>query len=397
VKKRNAELEQRIAALAEELAAAREQLKVQIDDRRRVEADLRGREAQLAEAQSLSHTSSWTWNIDKGTLSWSREHFLIFGFDPDRVEPIYQSAVDRIHPEDRSSFADALKRAVDGRVDFDVSYRIVLPDGTIKFLRSLGRPARNETGELEYVGTVIDLSERQRAEETLLTLLHVSRLSEMGQMSTALAHELNQPLTAIANYVETGRLWVERQNQAKAIENLGKALAQVERTGEIIHRLRQFVQKGSTERRRESINEVIEEAGALALIGARQQGIRTAFDLARPGPQAAIDKVQIQQVMVNLIRNSIEAMEGADQRLLTIGTAIIAGAFVEVSVADTGSGLPEEIKAKLFQPFVSTKSKGLGIGLSLSRSIIQAHGGDLRAEQSPERGATFRFTVPLSD
>jgi PAS domain S-box-containing protein len=395
-KKLNEELERRIAELTKELSAAREQLSGEIADRRRVEAELRGKETQLGEAERLSHTSSWAWNVDTGKLAWSREHFLIFGFDPDMVEPAFQPAVDRIHTEDRPLFDRMLKSAIHGRDAFDVSYRIVLPDGTTRYVQSLGYPSLNERGEFEYVGTVIDISERRRAEETLLTLIHVSRLSEMEQMGSALAHELNQPLTAIANYVEASRRCVELQNPTKAIENLGKATAQVNRTGEIIQHLRQFVQKGSIERRRESINEVIEEASALALIGATQQGIRTAFQLANSAPHTLIDKVQIQQVMVNLIRNSVDAMKDSDPRGLTIATHR-AGAFVDVCVSDTGSGLSDEIMAKLFQPFVSTKPPGMGIGLSVSRSIVQAHGGDLWAEQNAERGATFHFTLPLGD
>ena len=166
-------------------------------------------------------------------------------------------------------------------------------------------------------------------------------------------------------------------------------------SGDIIQHLRQFAQKGHTERRPESINQVVEEAGALALIGARQQGIKTTFELAPGAPLATIDKVQIQQVLVNLVRNSIEAMEEVEPRVLTIGVRLAAGPFIEVSVSDTGPGIPDEMMAKLFQPFISTKAKGMGIGLSISRSIIQSHGGDLRARRNSGGGATFHFTLPV--
>ncbi len=158
---------------------------------------------------------------------------------------------------------------------------------------------------------------------------------------------------------------------------------------------RQFSQKGHTERRPEPINQVVEEAGALALIGARQQGIETAFELAPEGPLANVDRVQIQQVLVNLIRNGIEAMAESERRLLTIRVELSAGPLVEVSISDTGCGLSDAVMATLFQPLVSTKPKGMGIGLSISRSIVQAHGGELRAERNPDRGATFRFTLPI--
>ncbi len=254
-------------------------------------------------------------------------------------------------------------------------------------------------GKRIFTGFIRDLTERQETERRLeqlqAELIHVSRLTELGQMGSTLAHELNQPLTAITNYVETGRRWIELQNPAKAIENLEKAAAQANRAGDIIQHLRQFAQKGHTERRPESINQVVEEAGALALIGARQQGIKTTFEFAPGAPLATIDKVQIQQVLVNLVRNSIEAMEEVEPRVLTIGVRLAAGPFIEVSVSDTGPGIPDEMMAKLFQPFISTKAKGMGIGLSISRSIIQSHGGDLRARRNSGGGATFHFTLPV--
>jgi two-component system, LuxR family, sensor kinase FixL len=338
--------------------------------------------------------------LDGIITSWNRGAAEIFGYAADEIlgrSIITLVPPDRLHEEEeivakisrgeKVEHHDTVRRRKDG-VEINVSLTV--------------SPIRDPSGMIVGASKIArDLTSRQtterRLEELQVTLIHVSRLNELGQMGSALSHELNQPLAAIANYIETGRRWVELQNPAKAIESLGKAMAQVDRAGEIIQHLRQFVQKGGTERRRESINQVIEEASALALIGARQQAIRTILRLASSAPHAMIDKVQIQQVVVNLIRNSIEAMVGADQRLLTIGTALIAGRFVEVSVSDTGSGLPEEIMATLFQPFVSTKSHGMGIGLSISRSIIQAHGGDLRAEQNLERGATFRFTLPLDD
>jgi two-component system, LuxR family, sensor kinase FixL len=271
-------------------------------------------------------------------------------------------------------------------------------DGTIFPLELAVGEARIE-GKRIFTGFIRDLTDRQkterRLEELQSELIHVSRLSEMSQMGSTLAHELNQPLTAITNYVETGRRWIELQNPAKAVENLEKAAGQASRAGEIIQGLRQFTEKGRTERRPEPINQVVEEASALALIGATQLGVRTEFELAPGTPLATIDKVQIQQVLVNLIRNSIEAMAEAERRVLTIRIALTNAALVEISVADTGPGIPEDIMAKLFRPFMTTKPKGMGIGLSISRSIVQAHGGELRAERNADGGATFRVTLPL--
>jgi two-component system sensor kinase FixL len=250
-----------------------------------------------------------------------------------------------------------------------------------------------------FTGFIRDITQRQETERRLdelqAEMTHVSRLSEMGQMGSTLAHELNQPLTAISNYVEACRRLLEvKAPHERVLQNLDKTAAQAVRAGEIIRRLRQFVEKGRTERRSMPINQVVEEASALALIGAQQQGIRTTLELDPSGPQAVIDRVQIQQVLVNLIRNSVDALAQSMRREIVIRTRVVDSG-VELSVSDTGPGLAPEVAAKLFQPFVSTKQKGMGVGLSISRSIVQSHGGDLRAIPNPDLGVTFAFTLPL--
>jgi two-component system sensor kinase FixL len=251
-----------------------------------------------------------------------------------------------------------------------------------------------------FTGFIRDITQRQETERRLdelqAEMTHVSRLSEMGQMGSTLAHELNQPLTAIANYVEACRRLLEvKAPIEKVVQNLDKTAAQAVRAGEIIRRLRQFVEKGRTERRAMPVNQVVEEASALALIGAQQQGIRTTLELDPVGPRAVIDRVQIQQVLVNLIRNSVDAVADRPRREIVIRTRLV-GEAVELSVSDTGSGIAPEVAARLFQPFVSTKEKGMGVGLSISRAIVQSHGGDLRAIPNPEGGVTFAFTLALS-
>jgi two-component system sensor kinase FixL len=180
----------------------------------------------------------------------------------------------------------------------------------------------------------------------------------------------------------------------KVRQNLEKAAAQATRAGEIIRRLRQFVEKGSTERRPIAINQVVEEASALALIGAQQQGIRTTLQLDPSNPRAVIDRVQIQQVLVNLIRNSVDAVASSPRREITVSTRVLPDG-VELRVSDTGPGIAPEIAPKLFQPFVSTKQTGMGVGLSISRSIVQSHGAELRAIPGTDSGVTFAFTLPL--
>ncbi|QQP91146.1 PAS domain S-box protein [Skermanella sp. TT6] len=258
-------------------------------------------------------------------------------------------------------------------------------------------------GRRLFTGFVRDLTEHQHAEKRLQDLqselLHVSRFSAMGQMSSTLAHELNQPLTAITNYVKACRRMMdaaEHKPGVKVLETMDKAVAQATRAGQIIRRMRDFIEKGQTDRTAEPINKVIEEASALALVGAKQENIRVHFDLAPDAPAVWIDKIQIQQVVLNLVRNAMESLALSPVRDLTIATAITHDDLVEVCVSDTGPGLAPVVAANLFQPFVTTKEKGMGLGLSICRSIIDAHGGRLWVTPNPGGGVTFHFTVEVA-
>lgn len=251
-----------------------------------------------------------------------------------------------------------------------------------------------------FTGFIRDLTERQktdaRLQELQSELVHMSRLTAMGEMASTLAHELNQPLSAIANYLKgLKRLLGSAGSQGSPIvqDALDKASDQAMRAGQIIRRLRDFVAHGETERRIESLSKLIEEASALALVGAKEQGIRVRFQFESGADPVLVDKVQIQQVLLNLLRNAMEAMHGAPQRDLSISTAAAEGNMVMVSVRDTGSGIAEEIASQLFQPFVTTKRQGMGVGLSISRTIIEAHGGRIWVDSKPGEGTTFYFTL----
>ncbi len=253
-----------------------------------------------------------------------------------------------------------------------------------------------------FTGFVRDITERQTARERLQELqselLRTSRLSAMGQMASALAHELNQPLTAVINYVQACRRMLGGEtppSPERVQEIMDRAVAQASRAGQIIQRMRQFIQKGETVRQLESINKVVEEASALALVGAGESGILVRMELSSDLPPLMLDRIQIQQVVLNLVRNATEALSACERRELTIRTAQPSEALVEVAVADTGPGLSEEVRSRLFQPFVTTKPKGMGLGLSISRSIIELHGGRLQGDTNPEGGVTFRFGLPV--
>jgi two-component system sensor kinase FixL len=250
-----------------------------------------------------------------------------------------------------------------------------------------------------FTGFVRDLTERQQTEARLQELqgelVHVSRLTALGEMASALAHELNQPLTAIANYLKgSGRLLASDTAPRELLrEAVDKASEQALRAGEIIRRLRDFVARGETERRVESVSKLIEEAAALALVGVREQGVHVRLRLSPEADLVLADRVQVQQVTLNLIRNAVDAMADAPRRELTISSEPADGGLVQVSVSDTGPGVHAEVADQLFQPFITTKRTGMGVGLSISRTIIESHGGRIWFETRPGGGAVFSFTL----
>lgn len=251
-----------------------------------------------------------------------------------------------------------------------------------------------------FIGIIRDITERHRSEqrvrELTAELVHISRLSAMGQLSSSLAHELNQPLTAIMNYAEAARQMIDiggDRSLPKVQEFLAKTVDQAERAGQIIRRLRNFVEKGPVEREPEALNTVVIEAANLATIGTRVDRIKVHFELDDTLDPISIDKIQIQQVVVNLVRNAVETLRDADRRELTIRT-VGSAESQDVIVSDTGPGIAPDIVDKLFTPFLTTKKDGMGIGLSISQSIIEAHNGRLWAEPNPGGGTIFRFRLP---
>jgi len=261
----------------------------------------------------------------------------------------------------------------------------------------------NLSGTRFFTGFVRDLTERQaterRVQDLQAELLHASRLSVMGNMASTMAHELTQPLTAVTNYLETGRQLLASGvgGPDRVGEMMERAIAQTRRAGDVIRRLRGFVSKGELERRTESLNRLVEEAVALALVGARQRGVRASLELDPSLPLVLVDTVQIQQVVVNLVRNAIEAMEEVERRELVIGTRAIADErAAEVFVGDSGPGIAPELADRLFQPFFTTKKTGMGLGLSICREIVEAHRGKLSAAPGPSGGTVFRLVLPLA-
>jgi two-component system sensor kinase FixL len=256
-------------------------------------------------------------------------------------------------------------------------------------------------GRQFFTGFVRDLTEREesaaRLQEVQTELARLARLNEMGEMASTLAHELNQPLSAIANYVHGSARLLEDWEGEKA-ERLRDALKEAGqqslRAGQIIKHLREFVTKGETEKSPQNLRTLIEEAGALALVGSREKGVRSVFDFAAGGDQVMVDRVQIQQVLTNLMRNAVEAMKDSPKKELRVGIMPSGRDEVEVLVEDSGPGIPDEIADQLFKPFTTTKAGGMGIGLSISKRIVEAHGGEMTVARSALGGASFSFTLP---
>lgn len=276
-------------------------------------------------------------------------------------------------------------------------------DGTT-FPMHLSIGEMESAGEPYFTGFVRDLTEHQqtqaRLQELQSELVHVSRLTAMGEMASALAHELNQPLAAISNYMKGSRRLLAGSsdpNTPKVESALDRAAEQALRAGQIIRRLRDFVSRGESEKRVESLSKLIEEAGALGLAGAREQNVQLRFSLDPDADLVLADRVQIQQVLVNLFRNALEAMAQSPRRVLIVANTRVADDMIEVEVSDTGSGFQDDVIPNLFQTFFTTKDTGMGVGLSISRSIIEAHGGRMWAESNASGGATFRFTLPAAD
>jgi PAS domain S-box-containing protein len=370
--------------------------------RKLAEDALRRSEAYLAETQRLSHTGSWAFNATSA-LYWSEENFRIWGFDPQKGLPDRASVLQRVHTEDRGRVFEYVQNAVrDGR-DYALEFRIVLPDGAVRYIHGLGHPAFSASGELvEVVGTNVDVTERKRAEEALrqaqADIARVNRLTTMGELTASLAHEVNQPISAAGTDARTCLRWLTRDQPdlEEAREAASRVVKDTTRAAEIISRIRLLFKKDTSRRELVDINEIIQEMIVLLRGEASRYSISFHTDLAADLPQIMADGVQLQQVLMNLMMNGIDAMKDVDgARALSIHSRRSENEHLLVSVSDTGVGLPSQHSDQIFNAFFTTKPNGTGMGLSISRSIIEAHGGRLWASANGSRGAIFHLTLPI--
>jgi PAS domain S-box-containing protein len=367
------------------------------------EEKLRQSESYLAEAQRLTHTASWAWRVPgREALHLSEEWYRLYGFASEEGMPPWEERLRRIHPEDRAKWQGTIDRAIGEGSDYEVEFRILLPDGTVKYLHSVGHPVVNLSGDLvQFVGSSTDISASKRAEEALrqaqADLAHVNRVTTMGELTASLAHELNQPIAAAITNANTCVRWLARDRPDLEEARLAaqRMVKDGTRAADIISRIGLLFKKDSPPREWVDVNEVVREM--IILLGGETARYLISVQpaLAADLPQVMGDRVQLQQVLMNLMINGIDAMKDVDgTRELIIKSQRAENEQVMVSVTDSGVGLPPHPADQIFNAFFTTKPHGTGMGLRISRSIIESHGGRLWAADNSPRGASFHFTLP---
>jgi PAS domain S-box-containing protein len=371
-----------------------------VTERRLAEERLRRSEAFLAEAQRVSLTGSYLWRVDTDEITWSEQLYRIFELEPS-LPVTFERVGARIHPDDRPLFEGRVERAREQGGDFDVEYRLLMPDGSIKHLHVVAHATRSQERGLEYIGTAQDVTERRRAQEALdqvrSELVHVSRVTSLGALAASIAHEVNQPLAGIVTNASTclRMLAAEPPNLDGARETARRTIRDGHRASEVVTRLRGLFGHSSVATEPVDLNEAAREVVALSAGELQRARVVVRQDLAEDLPSVPGDRVQLQQVILNLLLNAADAMDGVEDRprQITVTTERDDGG-VRLAVQDAGVGFGAADAEQLFQPFYTTKSAGMGMGLSVSRSIVERHRGRLRASPHVGPGATFAFTIP---
>jgi signal transduction histidine kinase/CheY-like chemotaxis protein len=366
-------------------------------ERVHAEAALRRSEAYLAEAQRLSHTGSFGWDCDSGDIYWTPETFRIFSVEAG-TKPTLDLVLERTHPEDRPLVRRVMDSAIEARKEFDFEHRLLMPDRAVKHIRVVAHPSPGS----EFLGAVTDITEFKQSQEALRTsqaeLAHVARLMTMGELAGSIAHEVNQPLSAIVASGSACIRWLAATvpNLPEARQAAERIVRDAKRAGDVIQRIRAMTRKAVTYKERLDLNGAIEEVLGLAKAEMLKNRVALRTELRDDLPSVLGDRIQLQQLMLNLIMNGIEAMVpvGDRPRELAISTQNGEPDQVLVRVRDSGVGLDPKNSERIFEAFYTTKPAGMGMGLSISRSIVQNHGGRLWAVANEGPGTTFQFTVP---
>jgi PAS domain S-box-containing protein len=365
--------------------------------------ELERQQAHLAEAQTLTHTGSWAWRLaDRKVVHLSEEWYRIYGFDPVEGAPTWDEYLERVHPEDRLRWKGMFERVIVEKADYEQEFRILLPNGMVKWIHSVGHPVLSNTGDLEgFVGSLTDITERKSAEQEReklrqleADLAHIDRVSTLGEIAASLAHEIKQPIAAAITSANSCLEWLA--HQPPNLDRARAAAARIDKYGnraaEIIDRIRSFYRKSPPQHELVDVNGIIQEMLTLLKGEATRHSVVMHTDLAAELPKIMADRVQLQQVFMNLMLNGIEAMEDSGGELTV--KSQMQGGQLQFSVSDTGVGLPTEGVDQMFSAFFTTKPQGSGMGLAISRSIVESHGGRLWATAANGRGATFHFILP---
>jgi signal transduction histidine kinase/CheY-like chemotaxis protein len=370
-------------------------------ERKKAEEAFRRSEMYLAEAQRLSHTGSFGWNVSSGELFWSEETFRIFEYDR-AAKPTLELTLQRVYPDDRPLVQQIIDRASKDGKDYAHEYRLQMPSESIKYLHVVAHAERDKSGELEFIGAVMDVTAGKRAEEALhkaqAELAHVTRITTLGELTTSIAHEVSQPLAGVVANAEACLGWLDREtpNLDEARRSLEWIIKDSNRAGEVTRRVRALATKTDAQKAPLDVNHAVNEAIVFVRRELLSHQVSVRMELSRALPVVLADRTQLQQVIINLVINAIEAMQPVTDRLreLVIQSHQVEAHQVQVTMKDCGVGISAESADRLFNAFFTTKSSGMGMGLSICRSIIAAHGGRLWAEPNLPHGATFHFTLP---
>jgi PAS domain S-box-containing protein len=367
--------------------------------------ELQRREAYLAEAQRLSQTGSWAWSPDQDIKYWSEECYRVLSFDSQDGLPRFEDFLQRLHPDDQPGFRELIQTAIREKAEWEADYRIVHPDGPVRDIHVVGHPVVSTSGHLvEFVGTVIDVTERKRAEQERARLrqleadlAHTNRVSTLGEMAASLAHEIKQPIAASITSANACLRWLA--HDPPDLERARAAATRIEQDGnraaDVIDSLRSFYKKDTpSEREMVDVKDIIREISTLLRVEAVRHSIALHSDLEASMPSILANRVQLQQVFMNLMLNAIEAMKDTGGEL-RISSRLNPKDQLVISISDTGVGLPADSSERIFEAFHTTKPQGTGMGLAITRSIVEAHGGRIWATANQGAGAIFHFTLPI--
>lgn len=395
------ELDRQIAQQTRELIVANAELTKEIEDRKEMQEKLRRSEAFLAEAQRLSSTGSFSWRVSTDEITWSEQLHRIFEIDP--ALPVTLDRIrSRVHPEDLCLLDETIDQARDNARDFEHELRLLMPDGCVKYVHLVAHWNQSLHARPEYIGAVQDVTQRRFSEAALSRvrseLAHVARVSSLGTFTASIAHEVNQPLSGIITNASTcfRMLAADPPNIEGARETVRRTLRDANRASDVVTRVRSLVSKQDAVIDSVDLNEATREVIALSVNELQRSKVVLHLELADDIPVVAGDRVQLQQVILNLLLNASDAMSGIDDRPreLAIRTEWDGDNRVNLSVRDAGAGFEPQNLDRLFEPFYTTKREGMGIGLAVSRSIIDSHQGRLWAAANEGPGAAFTFSIP---